>query len=250
MTRTSAGARPVRQARATYAFRLVATRTPRPDEVARIVASYAQQLERFRKDAGAAARGRSRVRGRRHRRRGTSGVDARRQRAAESRRSHHQGMKMDPNILRAITRRHFFKQSGFGIGGVALSALLDDRLFAQQPGAPFARARRISRRRPRTSSICSWRARRRSSICSTTSRRCRSSTGRRSRRSSSRKASGSRSSRERRAARIAVHVQAVRPVGRRAVGAAAAPGDDRGRHRHRALAAHDAVQPRARRRSS
>jgi hypothetical protein len=32
--------------------------------------------------------------------------------------------------LRDITRRHFFKQSGFGIGGVALSALLDDRLFA------------------------------------------------------------------------------------------------------------------------
>ena len=45
---------------------------------------------------------------------------------------------MDPRILRAITRRHFFKQSGFGIGGVALSALLDDRLFAQQPDSPFA----------------------------------------------------------------------------------------------------------------
>src|SRR4029078_8388976 len=45
---------------------------------------------------------------------------------------------MDPNILRAITRRHFFKQSGFGIGGVALSALLDDKLFAQQPDRPFA----------------------------------------------------------------------------------------------------------------
>src|SRR5215208_3396737 len=44
---------------------------------------------------------------------------------------------MDPNILRAITRRHFFKQSGFGIGGVALSALLDDRLFAQQAEGPF-----------------------------------------------------------------------------------------------------------------
>src|SRR5260370_4420069 len=43
-----------------------------------------------------------------------------------------------PKTLRAITRRHFFKQSGFGIGGVALSALLDDRLFAQQPADPFA----------------------------------------------------------------------------------------------------------------
>jgi hypothetical protein len=42
--------------RASYAFRLVATRTPKPDEVGRIMASYARQLERFRKDPGAAAR--------------------------------------------------------------------------------------------------------------------------------------------------------------------------------------------------
>jgi len=39
--------------------------------------------------------------------------------------------------LLEITRRHFFKQSGFGIGGVALSALLNERLFAQQPDNPF-----------------------------------------------------------------------------------------------------------------
>ena len=32
--------------------------------------------------------------------------------------------------LRAITRRHFFRQSGFGIGGLALMSLLDERLFA------------------------------------------------------------------------------------------------------------------------
>ena len=46
------------------------------------------------------------------------------------------------STLRDITRRHFFRQSGFGIGGVALSALLDDRLFAQplQPAAPLAAA--------------------------------------------------------------------------------------------------------------
>jgi hypothetical protein len=42
--------------RATYAFRLVATRTPKPDEVERIVDSYTRQLERFRKDPAAAAR--------------------------------------------------------------------------------------------------------------------------------------------------------------------------------------------------
>jgi len=33
--------------------------------------------------------------------------------------------------LKAITRRHFFKQSGFGIGAIALSALLNEGLFAQ-----------------------------------------------------------------------------------------------------------------------
>jgi hypothetical protein len=42
--------------RAAYAFRLVATRTPAPGEVDRIVASYGRQLERFRKDPDAAAR--------------------------------------------------------------------------------------------------------------------------------------------------------------------------------------------------
>src|SRR5918992_6040198 len=45
---------------------------------------------------------------------------------------------MDPRILRAITRRHFFKQSGFGIGGLALSSLLDEKLFAQKTTNPLA----------------------------------------------------------------------------------------------------------------
>ena len=43
-------------ARATYAFRLVLSRTPTDDELARTVASYERQLERFRKDPAAAAR--------------------------------------------------------------------------------------------------------------------------------------------------------------------------------------------------
>src|SRR5260370_2253038 len=43
-----------------------------------------------------------------------------------------------PKTLRAITRRHLSNQSGFAIGAVAPSALLDDRLFAQQPADPFA----------------------------------------------------------------------------------------------------------------
>ncbi len=45
---------------------------------------------------------------------------------------------MDPKSLHAITRRHFFKQSGFGIGGVALSALLDEKLFAQTRDSALA----------------------------------------------------------------------------------------------------------------
>src|SRR5216684_3283758 len=39
---------------------------------------------------------------------------------------------MDAKTLRAITRRHFFKQSGFGIGGVALSALFDHKPALQK----------------------------------------------------------------------------------------------------------------------
>jgi len=48
--------RPELHRRATYAFRLAVARTPKPDEVERIVASYAEQLERFRKEPDAAAR--------------------------------------------------------------------------------------------------------------------------------------------------------------------------------------------------
>ena len=42
--------------RATGAFRLAVTRTPKPEELARILASYNEQLEHFRKDQDAAAR--------------------------------------------------------------------------------------------------------------------------------------------------------------------------------------------------
>jgi mono/diheme cytochrome c family protein len=52
----SAKAEASAKAAASYAFRLVATRTPESAEVDRIVASYARQLERFRKDPEAAAR--------------------------------------------------------------------------------------------------------------------------------------------------------------------------------------------------
>jgi hypothetical protein len=42
-------------------------------------------------------------------------------------------MNRQIDSLREITRRHFFKQAGFGIGTLALSSLLDEKLFAQGP---------------------------------------------------------------------------------------------------------------------
>lgn len=44
-------------------------------------------------------------------------------------------MDGQPNLLQAITRRHFFKHCGSGIGAVALAGLLNEKLFADDPGA-------------------------------------------------------------------------------------------------------------------
>jgi hypothetical protein len=57
--------------------------------------------------------------------------------------------------LRTITRRHFFRQSGFGVGAVALSALLDDKLFAQTQSGKAANplARRAPHFAPRAKNI-------------------------------------------------------------------------------------------------
>jgi len=41
--------------------------------------------------------------------------------------------------LRQMTRRHFFRQTGFGIGALALSSLLDQNLFALQDTRPGKR---------------------------------------------------------------------------------------------------------------
>jgi len=43
-------------------------------------------------------------------------------------------MKNQPDPLKEITRRHFFQQSGFSIGAIALSALLNEKLFAGPAG--------------------------------------------------------------------------------------------------------------------
>jgi Protein of unknown function (DUF1501) len=47
-------------------------------------------------------------------------------------------MKSRPQALRTITRRHFFKESGVGVGTLALSALLNENLFGF--GAPRAKS--------------------------------------------------------------------------------------------------------------
>ena len=52
--------------------------------------------------------------------------------------SNHEGHDGDTTVtmnllsLRTITRRHFFRDVGFGIGSLALTSLLDERLFAEQ----------------------------------------------------------------------------------------------------------------------
>jgi Protein of unknown function (DUF1501) len=38
--------------------------------------------------------------------------------------------------LKQLTRRHFFRQTGFGIGGMALSSLLDEKIFAGDINPP------------------------------------------------------------------------------------------------------------------
>src|SRR5262245_39403963 len=63
------------------------------------------------------------------------------QRAAESRRGRDQRMKStrpdprDRSGLQLVTRRHFFDQASFGIGGLALASLMDGVLHAEAPGS-------------------------------------------------------------------------------------------------------------------
>jgi hypothetical protein len=52
-------------------------------------------------------------------------------------------MQTNSDELKQLTRRHFFKQAGFGIGAMALASMLDENLFAKpaqtaQSANPFA----------------------------------------------------------------------------------------------------------------
>jgi hypothetical protein len=50
---------------------------------------------------------------------------------------------IDRELLRTSTRRHFFRQTGFGAGAAALTSLLNDNLFAAQSPSPGAKAKSI-----------------------------------------------------------------------------------------------------------
>src|SRR5688500_18035232 len=55
---------------------------------------------------------------------------------------------MDKPSLRTLTRRHFFEQASFGIGGLALASLLDDvvlRAAGQSPGPALHFAPKVKR---------------------------------------------------------------------------------------------------------
>src|SRR6188474_3638664 len=47
-------------------------------------------------------------------------------------------MADDKHVLREITRRHFFREAGFGVGTVALASLMNERLLAFTPEADQA----------------------------------------------------------------------------------------------------------------
>jgi hypothetical protein len=60
----------------------------------------------------------------------------------------------DPDdLLRAVTRRHFFRQAGFGIGASALTALLNERLFADAGVVPAHGATRPPHFAPKAKSV-------------------------------------------------------------------------------------------------
>jgi len=50
-------------------------------------------------------------------------------------------MEFDRELLKASTRRHFFRQAGFGVGSAALAGLLNNKLFAE--AAPQAKAKSV-----------------------------------------------------------------------------------------------------------
>ena len=145
------------------------------------------------------------------------------------------------NELHALTRRHFFKQAGFGIGGAALASLMQEQLFAQA-----ARTLAPSRGAEGQAGHLPVHGRR-----AVAARPLRSQAGP----AQVRRAGRARRDRQGRALRVhqghaedprlAIRLPPARPVGSGDLRPAAAPDHDRRRHRDREVDADDAVQPRA-----
>ena len=168
---------------------------------------------------------------------------------------------MQSSLLRAITRRHFFKQSGFGIGGLACPRCWTSG-FSRRRWQVRSRQGRGIRGQTRTTFIHQGAA-----LCAKGQEHHLSVHGRRSHaarpvrlqagtagarrtgdpaRAHSQRGALRFHQRDPPAARITVHVQAIRTIRRGALRAAAASRRHRGRHRDRPVGAHDAVQPCAR----
>jgi len=58
-------------------------------------------------------------------------------------------LPLTDEVLRAVTRRHFFKQAGFGLGATALTAMLNQSLFASGTGPSMAAATAVNPMSPR-----------------------------------------------------------------------------------------------------
>ena len=143
--------------------------------------------------------------------------------------------------LRNLTRRHFFEQASFGIGGLALASLMDDVVLAEGQKAAGYQPRFRAEGEARHLSLHGRRP--------VADRSVRSEAGPDQARwpGHSRGAHQGRALRVHQghaeAARLAVPVPEARPVGRRDLRAAAQPGEDRRQGHVHPLDADDAVQP-------
>src|SRR6185312_13564278 len=125
--------------RITYGFRLVVARKPAKDELDRVLAFHEQQLAHYRQDPVEAreviADQKSAVENAPELAAWTMGANGLLN-MDETISKEEMPMKricMIPSdeLLLAATRRHFFRQAGFGIGASALTGLLNESLFAE-----------------------------------------------------------------------------------------------------------------------
>ena len=111
--------------------------SPRPpdrDELSQLVAVLPSAETAVRAQGARRRQDRRPWRGRRQR---TRGLDRPGARAPQSRRGRHQGLNHESTTRsqpRAVTRRHFFRECGVGVGKIALAGLLTDAFTASSFG--------------------------------------------------------------------------------------------------------------------